>query len=112
MSFLALKFGMDSRKRGMKSLRHFHESYCQSRPAPNQHIIMTLTHGAPGGRKPHGLTKTAANPVAFDSAADLARHSEADAYRALISPIAPLDDKCPVCGSRTASRRPKITAAP
>jgi hypothetical protein len=112
MSFLALKFGMDSRKRGMKSLRHFRESYCQSRPAADQDIIMALIHGAPGARKPHGLPETAANPIAFDCAADLTRHSEADAGRAMISPIAPLEDKCPVCGSRATGRCPKITPAP
>ena len=103
---------MDSGKRRMKSLRHFDESYCQSRPPPDQDLIMSWTHGATGGGKPHCLTQAAANPVALNGATDLPRHSEADAHGPMISPIAPLKDKCPVCGSHAAGRGPKITPAP
>jgi hypothetical protein len=102
---------MDSRKRRVKGLRHFRESQRQSRPAPDQDIIVAGTHRAPGNGKSDGLAKTAANPVAFNGPAGLPRHSEADAHRAMISPIAPLEDKCPVCGSHAAGRGPKITPA-
>jgi hypothetical protein len=103
---------MDSRKRGVKGLRHFRETRRQSRPSPDEDIIMAGRHGAPGRRKPYGFTKTAANAVALDGAAGLPRHSETDAHRALISPVAPLHDKCPVCGSHAAGSGPEITPAP
>ena len=90
---MALKLGMDSRERGVKGLRHFRESRRQSRPSPDENVIMAGTHAAPGGRKPYGFTKTAANAVALDGAAGLPRDSETDAHRALISPVAPLQDK-------------------
>jgi hypothetical protein len=73
---------------------------------------MAWTHGAPGGRKPHHLSQAAANPVALDRAAGLPRHRETDAHCAMISPIAPLEDKRPICGSNAGGRGPKITPAP
>jgi hypothetical protein len=62
IGFFALKLGMDSRQRSMKSLRHFRES-----------------------GKSHRLAQAPANPVALDSAADLPRHGETDAHGAIIS---------------------------
>jgi hypothetical protein len=111
IGFFALKLGMDSRQRCMKSLRHFRESGRKSRTPPNQHIIMTGTHGAPGGRKPHRLAQAPANPVALDGAACLPRHSETDAHGAMISSTTRLQDECAVGRSHAAGRSPKIAPA-
>jgi hypothetical protein len=112
IGFLPGKFGMDSTKRLVKGFRHFHESHRESGAPPNQDIIVSGTHRAPGGRNPHGFAQTAANPVALDGAPCLPRHRETDAHRAMISPIAPLEDKRPVCGSHATDRGPKIAPAP
>jgi hypothetical protein len=111
IGFFALKLGMDSRERRMKSLRHFRESCRQSRTPPNQDIIMTGTHGAPGGGKSHRLAQAPANPVALDSAADLPRHSKTDAHGAMISSRTRLQDECAVCRSHAVGGRPKIAPA-
>jgi hypothetical protein len=111
LGFLVLKLGMDSRKRRMKSLRHFRESYSQSRPPADQYIIMAGTHGATSGRKSHNFAQPPANPVALDGATGLPGHGETDAHRAMISPMAPLEDKCPVRGSHAAGCGPKIAPA-
>jgi hypothetical protein len=96
----------------MKSVRHFCESGRKRWPPANQHIIMAGRHRALCRRKPHRLTKTAANPVAFDSAAGLPRHGKTDAGEALISPIPRLENERTVGGSHAAAGSgPKITAA-
>jgi hypothetical protein len=95
----------------MKSLRHFRESDGKRRPPADQHIIMAATHRATCRRKPHRLTKPAANPVTFDGAAGLPRHGKPNAHGAMISSITRLEDECPVGGSHAAGSGPKITAA-
>jgi hypothetical protein len=111
IGFFALKLGMDSRERRMKSLRHFRESRRKSRTPPNQDIIMAGTHGGPGGGMPHRFAQAPANPVALDSAADLPRHSETDAHGAMISSRTRLQDECAVYRSHAVGGRPKIAPA-
>ena len=111
IGFFAVKLGMDSRQRSMKSLRHFRESRRKSRTPANQHIIMTGRHGAPGGGKPHRLAQAPANSVALDGAAHLSRYSETDAHGAMISSRTRLQDECAVRRSHAASSRPKIAPA-
>jgi hypothetical protein len=102
---------MGSSQRRMKRLCHFRESRRQSRTPPDQDIIMTGRHGAPGGRQPHRFAQAPANPVALDGAACLPRHSETDAHGAMISSRTRLQDECAGCRSNAAGRGPKIAPA-
>ena len=108
---LALKAGMDLSQCRLKSLCHLREGSRQSRPPPDQHIVVAGLHRAPRSRKPHHFAQAATNPVAFDGTANLPRHRETDAYGTLISPTTRLQDECAACRALAAGSGPKIAPA-
>ena len=61
-------------------------------PPPNHDIIVPRLQ-ASRGRKPHDFPELAAQAVALDRAADLARHGEAHAHRSAVAAAAFLDNE-------------------
>ena len=105
---LPLKPGMDLGQRDMESPRHLCERRRQSRPPPDQHIIVAGRHCTASRRKPHHFAQAAANPVALDGTADLPRHGETNAHGPMISSTTRLQDERAACGLCATGSGPKI----
>jgi hypothetical protein len=108
---LLLKPGMDLAQRGMESLRHLRERRRQSRPTPDQHVIVAGRHRAACRWKPHHFAQAAANPVALDGAAYLPRHGVTHAHGPMISSTTRLQDERAACGLGATGSGSKIAPA-
>ena len=102
---------MDLSQCCLKSLCHLREGSRQSRPPPNEHIIMAGTHSVPRSRKPYRLAQASANPVALNRPAHLPRHRETDAHSTLVSSTARLQDERAAYRPHAAGSGPKIAPA-
>ena len=89
---------MNPAKRRIEFLPHLPERRRECRAPPDQNVIVAVMHAA-ALRKPHHLAQPAPHPVALHRIADLPRHREADAHRAVLGAAARLHhegaDGCP-----------------
>ncbi len=76
---------VNSPERRIEFPLHVFKRRAERRPPPDQHVIMAGAQRA-RRREPHDLPQPPAHAVAFDRIADLPRHREAHARRAVLVP--------------------------
>src|SRR5580700_4459817 len=100
---------MNPAERRIEFLPHLPERRRERRAPPDQHIIVAVMHAA-ALRTPHDLTQSPLYPVALHRIADLPRHRETDAHRAVLGAAARLHhegaDRRPQAGRGGAKVRP------
>ena len=80
---------MNPAERRIEFLPHPPERRRKRRAPPDQHVIVAFMHAA-ALRKPYDLAQPAPHPVALHRIANLPRHREADAHRAVLATAARL----------------------
>ena len=87
------------------------ERQLQGGPPSDQHVIMTRPQ-PPGGRTLYDILEPPPHPIALDCRADLLRHGETDADRAIVGSPKRLQHESGGCDLATASRCQKIGPPP
>ncbi len=105
--------GVKAAQRRIEFLHHLAKGGGQRGPPPDQDVIVAGAQWSRpgGGGKPGDLAQAAANAVSLHGIADLTRHGETDADRAVLRALPGLKHKGAAGGAHAIGRGPKIAAA-